>query len=68
MLRFQLYEGIKYFSANYKYEFQSRKFKFEMHENILPLHKPVKRRQIFTHTLHSACAGWKKVKITFLTF
>ena len=30
MLRFQICKGVKYFSANYKYKFQARKFKFEM--------------------------------------
>ena len=50
MLRFQLNKGVKYFSANYKFQFQSRGFKFEMRENTLPLQKPVKSRQIFMYT------------------
>ena len=45
-----VHKRVKYISADYKYKFQSREFKFEMHENILPLHKPVKGRQIFIYT------------------
>ena len=33
MLWFQLYKGIKYFSANYKYKFQLGEFKFEIRKN-----------------------------------